>query len=221
MGAVYSIAFGRRLPVVDGNVIRVLARVFAMPDEAGEARGRERFWSVATDLVPRKDPGDFNQALMELGALVCTPQSPRCEACPLRSRCRARELGRVEDFPKQVRRPAPKRVRAAAALLESDRGVYLERVASGPNRGMLDPPSAPGERALRRRLGSEGFRIADWEAMGTLRHGILDRHFVVSVYRARVEPLALAGRGEWLSRRRLRTAPLTARAKKALALSHR
>jgi A/G-specific adenine glycosylase len=220
MGAVYSIAFGHRLAVVDGNVIRVLARVFALRDDPGEARGRERFWSVATDLVPRKSPGDFNQAVMELGAVVCTPRSPRCDSCPLESRCRARALGRVEDFPRQKPRPASQRVRVAAALLESKLGVYLERVASGPNRGMLDPPSAPGALALRRRLGREGFRVADWEELGTLRHGILDRHFTVSVYRARVDPKPSgSARGEWLSRRRLRTAPLTARARKALALT--
>lgn len=216
MGAVYSIAFGRRLAVVDGNVMRVLSRVFAMRDDPSEARGRERFWSVATDLVPAKNPGDFNQAMMELGALVCTPQSPRCDMCPLRARCRARLLGRVEEFPRLAPRPKTKRVRRAAALLESARGVYLERVATGPNRGMLDPPSAAGERALRRRLTDLGFRIHGWEEMGTLRHGILDRHFVVSVYRARVA--TPAGSGEWLSPGRLRSAPLTARAKKALAL---
>ena len=216
MGAVYSIAFGRRLPVVDGNVIRVLARVFALADDPAEARGRERFWSLAADLVPARNPGDFNQAVMELGALVCTPRSPSCDACPLAARCRARALGRVEEFPRAAARPNVRRVRAAAALLESARGVYLERVASGPNRGMLDPPSAANQAALRRRLEREGFRLAGWREMGTLRHGILDRHFVVSVYRARVEPPE--GSGEWLSRRRLRTAPLTARARKALAL---
>jgi A/G-specific adenine glycosylase len=217
VGAVYSIAFGRRLAVVDGNVIRVLARLFALAVAATDARGRERFWGLATDLVPAKNPGDFNQAMMELGATVCTSRSPRCEACPLAPRCRARALGRVDEFPNLPRRAAARRVRAAAALLRSRRGFYFERVASGPNRGMLDPPSASGERALRRRLARDGFRIAGWQAMGTLRHGILDRSFVVSVFRARVEPLAAGG--EWLSPRRLRDAPLTARARKALALA--
>jgi A/G-specific adenine glycosylase len=217
MGAVYSIAFGHRLAVVDGNVIRVLARVFALADDPGEARGRERFWALAKDLVPEKHPGDFNQAIMELGATVCTPPSPACSDCPLAARCRARELGRAAEFPRLRPRAAARRVRAAAALLESRRGFYLERVASGPNRGMLDPPSAAGESALRRRLTRAGFRLADWRALGTLRHGILDRSFVVSVFRASVAPASRA-RGEWLSRRRLRTAPLTARARKALAL---
>jgi hypothetical protein len=109
-------------------------------------------------------------------------------------------------------------VRAAAALLESRRGVYFERVAAGPNRGMLDPPSALSERALRGRLTREGFQLESWSTLGTVRHGILDRSYIVSVYRARVEP-AVKAHGEWLSRRRLGDAPLTARAKKALALA--
>jgi A/G-specific adenine glycosylase len=206
------------LAVVDGNVIRVLARVFALPDDPSEARGRERFWALASDLVPAKSPGDFNQAMMELGATVCTPHSPLCEACPLAVRCRARALGRVEELPRLQKRPATRRVRAAAAILESARGVYMERVARGPNRGMLDPPSAPGAAALRRRLTRAGFRLEDWSALGEVRHGILDRTFVVSVFRARVERVGQAP-GEWLSQRRLRDAPLTARARKALALT--
>src|SRR5262249_4212589 len=217
MGAVHSIAFGRRLAVVDGNVIRVLSRVFAVRDDASGALRRERFWALATDLVPERNPGDFNQAMMELGALVCLPTAPRCHECPLMSRCRARRLARVEDFPRRNERPVLRRVRAAAALLESARGIYLERVASGPNQGMLDPPSATGERALRRRLVADGFRLGDWRSLGTLRHGILDKNFVVSVYGARVEPVE--GGGEWLTRRRLRDAALTAPARQALAFN--
>ena len=225
MGAVYSIAFGRRLPVVDGNVERVLSRLFAL------AGTREAFWSLAASLVPARQPGDFNQALMELGATICVPRSPGCEACPLAARCRAKALGRVDDFPLVAPRPATRRVRVAAALLESRRGLLMERVATGPNQGMLDPPWAASEASLRRRLSRAGFALADWREIGSVRHGIMNRMFDVAVYRARVKaggsaasPGAAGSPGsprEWLSRRRLRDAPLTARARKALALESR
>jgi len=210
MGAVYSIAFGRRLPVVDGNVERVLARLFAL---AGD---REAFWSLAAELVPARHPGDFNQAVMELGATICTPRAPACGACPVALRCRARRLGRVDDFPVVAPRPATRQVRVAAALVESRRGIYLERVATGPNQGMLDPPWAASATTLRRRLSKAGFALTGWREAGSVRHGIMNRMFHVAVYRARSE--AVGATGEWLTRRRLRDAPLTARARKALAL---
>ena len=82
-GAIASIAFGQRAPVVDGNVARVFTRVFARTD---------RHWELAEVLLPSRNCGDFNQALMELGALVCLPVQPRCEKCPLRGVCRRGQL---------------------------------------------------------------------------------------------------------------------------------
>jgi len=209
-GAVLSIAYGVRLPVVDGNVERVLSRVFARRAK------RDTFWDLAAALMPLRAPGDFNQAMMELGATVCTPRAPRCDACPLAARCRGKD--RPDEFPVRATRAPVRRVRAAAAILESARGVYLVRVSAGPNRGLFDPPTASGESSLRRRLAALGFRVSAWRERGVVRHGILDRAYHVTVYHGRV-----AGRpaGEWLTRRGLRDAPLTARARKALELARK
>src|SRR5690349_6148043 len=97
-GAIASIAFGRREPLVDGNVARVLARVYAVEEDVKSTAGQKRLWQLAGELVPDEAPGDFNQALMELGATVCTP-APRCEACPVAEACAARAAGRERELP--------------------------------------------------------------------------------------------------------------------------
>lgn len=87
-GAISSIAFNERVPVVDGNVKRVLARLFDIADCVDEPATEEALWNIAETLIPVRSPGDFNQAVMELGALICTARVARCEACPVRAACK-------------------------------------------------------------------------------------------------------------------------------------
>lgn len=89
-GAIASIVFGEQTALVDGNVIRVLARLRAIGADMKKTTVVALFWQLATTLVPKDRPGDFNQALMELGARVCTPQNPGCDACPVNEVCHAR-----------------------------------------------------------------------------------------------------------------------------------
>lgn len=100
-GAVASIVFGEQTPVVDGNVIRVLSRWRGIHADPKKAKSVELFWSVAASVVPDSNPGDFNQALMELGARVCTPQNPNCTECPIKSDCKAlRQLNKANELSK-------------------------------------------------------------------------------------------------------------------------
>ena len=129
-GAVGSIAFGLRVPAVDGNVRRVLARWFDVA-EPSAAWLRE----VAAGLVDPRRPGDWNQSLMELGATVCTPKAPRCEACPVSWACAAREAGTVEERPAPIRKRAPRRATFALAVVRApDGSVLMER---RPSDGLL------------------------------------------------------------------------------------
>jgi A/G-specific adenine glycosylase len=125
-GALASIAFGEAVPAVDGNVRRVLARLFdvAEPKPAWLRR-------TAAGLVAPERPGDWNQALMELGATVCTPRRPRCSACPVSPWCEALKAGTQEDRPAPVIRRAPATATFAVAVLHSDRNVLLERRPEG------------------------------------------------------------------------------------------
>ena len=127
--AVLSIAHGQPLPVVDGNVRRVLARLLAL--RGPEYRRDGPYYNRAEELLDRERPGDWNQALMELGATVCTPRKPGCDACPLRAHCQARALGLVDELPEGRARRAPVDVKVAAALVEKDGRVLLVRRPEG------------------------------------------------------------------------------------------
>lgn len=133
-GAIASIAFGRRAAVLDGNVKRVLARIISLCDPITETRSVELLWRCAEALVPALRAGDFNQALMELGAVVCTPRSPRCAACPLRQVCAARRDDSVDAIPVRGRKKPPPRVDAVCVAIDRvDKYLFVQR----PQRGLL------------------------------------------------------------------------------------
>jgi A/G-specific adenine glycosylase len=133
-GAVASIAFGERVPVVDGNVVRVLTRLFALGGDPGRAPLKGRLWETAAKLVSPTRPGDFNQALMELGATVCTPRSPNCAKCPLSRECLARARGMAERFPELPARARATEVRVAAAVVRRAERVLVVREPEGAPR---------------------------------------------------------------------------------------
>ena len=133
-GAIASIAYGRPVPLVDGNVNRVLARLFGVRGSLQTPAAQKRIWGLATRLVPERSAGDFNQALMDLGALLCTPKNPDCAACPLRDGCWAKIHGRQEQIP-PPRRPVPKKpIRYLCVRIER-RGKLL--LARRPFSGLL------------------------------------------------------------------------------------
>jgi A/G-specific adenine glycosylase len=134
-GAILSIAFGRRFAAVDGNVIRVLARLFAIEDPVDGSKAKKRIWGIAERLVPASEPGHYNQALMDLGSGICTPRSPTCPACPLAAVCKARKKGNQELIPAKKRAAAVPHREAAVALIRNDRGEIL--LVKRPGRGLL------------------------------------------------------------------------------------
>jgi len=153
-GAIASIAFDRAAPLVDGNVARLLARVFALDDDVKSTAGAARLWRLAGELVPADAPGDFNQGLMELGATVCTPRDPDCAACPLAGGCRARALGIAAELPRMPARPRAGELpllRVAAAWVEGRGRILLaRRRPEGLYGGLWELPGAATRPALTR-----------------------------------------------------------------------
>jgi len=143
-GAVASIAFGEASPVVDGNVARVLSRAFEIEgDSADRARDAE-LWRIAGELVHGERPGDFNQALMELGATMCRPEAPSCLLCPIRGQCRALAHGRVDELPPPKKRPERIALHlAVAAWTRRGRWLLGRRQDGGLFGGLWDLPSIP------------------------------------------------------------------------------
>ncbi len=106
-GAILSIAYDKKVPAVDGNVMRVFSRLFALSDDIQASSTRKKIESLAEQLIPDENPGDFNQAIMELGALVCFPSSPTCLFCPVRLVCNAYEQGIEEQLPRKKKAKPP------------------------------------------------------------------------------------------------------------------
>ncbi len=186
--AIASIAFGAAVPALDGNVARVLARLHAIPGEPRAGASRAAVEAAASAFLNRRSPGDHNQALMELGALVCLPRSPRCIACPLARDCRARASGRTRDFPgKRARKPAVSVRLAAGIARRRGRLVLVEDAILVPGHLVVPlvevGPGADAGRALGsvwpRLAGRAALRI---ELVGTVRHTVLERRYVVDVF---------------------------------------
>jgi A/G-specific adenine glycosylase len=114
-GAIASIAFGLPEPIVDGNVVRVLCRLFALAGDPARAPLKAELWRIARELVPKDKPSEFNQSLMELGATICTPSSPRCALCPVAKHCRALAQGKQRELPQLANRKAPTEMATADA----------------------------------------------------------------------------------------------------------
>ena len=203
--AVASIAFGQPHAVVDGNVRRVLARLFACAEGLDEK---------AAALLDRSRPGDFNQALMELGATICQPRAPQCPQCPLAEHCRARQTGAVARFPPPRPRRRPQQFRLQLALVEDNGGVLL-----GPPTGrgwwprFWALPQLP--HPLLDRLGR----------LGSFRHSVTFRNIQVQVFRARLklkarlQPTSAADALRFVGRAELRRLPLSTPSRKALPFS--
>ena len=160
--AIASIAFGVDAATLDGNIIRVLCRLFAIEDDPKAPPVRKRLWSLAADLLPPGRAGDFNEALMDLGATICTPSSPECNSCPLRNSCQAARDGSQARLPfKRPAAHAPHYDVAVGVVIKNGRVLIDRRKEEGLLGGLWEFPGGkmrPGESAaqtVRRELAEE------------------------------------------------------------------
>jgi A/G-specific adenine glycosylase len=186
-GAVRSIAFEERAAIVDGNVRRVLSRLLAAAELAPE-----ELWQLADELVPAKAPGEFNQALMELGATVCTPRAPDCAACPLGALCAARAAGEPERFPQPVARRPPIAVTSLGAIVERNRPqrvLLLRRPSRGLLGGMWEIPAVSGDSVdelVRAVEAATGLTTVPGESLGTVHHQFTHRSLTLQLVRLKI-----------------------------------
>ncbi|MCH5586588.1 A/G-specific adenine glycosylase [Shimazuella sp. AN120528] len=141
-GAVLSIAYNQKVPAVDGNVMRVFSRIFALEDDIAKPATRKKMEEVAELLIPDHSPGDFNQALMELGATVCTPKSPQCLFCPVNDSCLAYEKGLEKVLPIKKKARAPEKISIMMYAVTFNRKLLVvKRPASGLLANMWSLPT--------------------------------------------------------------------------------
>ena len=134
-GAIASIAFGQAAPVLDGNITRIFTRLLDMDADITKAASKRKLWQIARDWLPEQHAGDYNQALMQLGQLVCRPRKPLCGSCPLAQNCRARSAGTFSQRPVRARRAPLPHFDVAAGVIRDDRHRLL--IAQRPLDGLL------------------------------------------------------------------------------------
>lgn len=229
MGAVLSQAFDRKLPVVEANSLRVLARVFGYRDDPREGAGKARVWAAAEAVLPGERAGDFNQALMELGALVCTPAKPACGECPVASHCAAKRGGLQERIPPPKKQPEITAVSEVGVVIRLRGKILLcrRRADAGRWQNMWEVPHAerrPGEEladAAARVAGElTGLKVEPGAEVATIRHGVT--RFRITL--ACVEAAATGGEfvpgfyaaAEWLSPAELAERPVSSPQRKLM-----
>ncbi len=211
VGAVASIAFGRPVALVDGNVARVLARLFAIAGATGDPARETRLWSLAEVLVQGERPGDWNQGLMELGATVCRPEQPTCLLCPVRAHCAALTAGRVEAIPEPKVRTARRPLHlAVAAVRMGDAVLLVRRDWTGLFGGLWELPGvecAPGGEveALRARWPEIGETL---RPLGKVERTLTHRALTIEVYA--VEALAPPEGARWATAQQIESLGVSA-----------
>ncbi len=181
LGAVLSQAFDRRLPIVEANSLRVLARLFGYPGDPRDGAGKAWVWQAAEVVLPARRIGDFNQALMELGALVCTPTAPACGECPLAPHCQANRDGSQAHIPPPKRQPAITEVNEIAAVVRDGPRLLVCRRRAEADRwqnmwelphGVRLPAEIPAIAAARLAQELTGFTVQPGAVIATVRHSV-------------------------------------------------
>ncbi|MCB9378904.1 MAG: A/G-specific adenine glycosylase [Holophagales bacterium] len=220
--AIASIAFGEAVPVLDGNVARVMARRLALAAEGAAAR--RRLGAAAAALLDPRRPGDSNQALMELGATLCAPTSPRCPACPLAAACRGRASGEPERFPAPRKRPRVVAAVETAALVEGRGGrlLFVRRPHDAQRlAGLWELPTveAEGELAERELAATLGGSWRLGEERARVGHAITTRKITLTLRAARLTGAGGIAEGReaaWWTPEEARARPLTGASRKLL-----
>jgi A/G-specific adenine glycosylase len=220
-GAIASMAFGKDVPALDANIRRVLARAFNVDEPVESRAGKERLWQLAQSHLPRGRAGDFNQALMDLGAMICLPKNPLCADCPLADLCQAKALGLQEQRPVLKKKGPIPHYQVVAAVISRD-GKYL--LARRPSKGLLGGMwEFPGgkveageknEAGLRREIQEElGVDVEVGQCIGSYKHAYTHYRISLSAFSctitSKAEPRALeAAEIRWVEPSELGSYPM-------------
>jgi A/G-specific adenine glycosylase len=193
-GAIASIAFDRRAPILEANTLRLLTRLIAYRDDPTKSAGQRLLWHIAEAILPYKNVAKFNQALMELGSLVCTPQEPRCSECPVESLCAARRLGLDDKLPYSTRKQQYADVREAAVVVTKSSRVLVRQCGADERwSGLWDFPrfaiAAEGPLSARHEILQKvreqtGITCGQFTAFHTLKHGVTRFRITLDCYRS-------------------------------------
>jgi A/G-specific adenine glycosylase len=220
--AILSQAYDRRLPILEANSQRVLSRLYGYPEDPRQGPARARLWERAEELLPVRRAGDFNQAVMELGAVLCTSAAPRCPACPLAQFCLARQLGIQDKIPPPSRPVRVVAVNETAVVVWRKKTVLLvQRPATGRWAGMWEFPHGVKDASetfaragIRHVRELTGVRAALGAEVMTVRHGITRYRITLACFEARYTSgryhSAFYQQGRWVTPNQLALFPISA-----------
>jgi A/G-specific adenine glycosylase len=234
-GAIVSIAFDKRAPILEANSIRLISRLIAYRGEAMSAAGQRVLWRVAEEILPRANVAQFNQALMELGSLICTSSEPKCRQCPLSSLCEARLAGWESEIPAAKPRQEFIRLHEAAVIVRKDGRVLMRRCGAGerwaglwdfPRFGLdSEDPLLASKEIVSKLRAQTGIACASPRLLTTMRHGVTRYKITLDCYQA----THVRGRGrargesavEWMPLANLAALPLSTTGRKIAKLVSR
>jgi len=195
VGAIASMAFGMDAPTLDGNLRRVFARLFDVNEFADSPVGEKILWDLAAQNLPKGQAGDYNQALMDLGATICLPKNPRCLLCPLMEICEARKNGTQDLRPVlKAKKVSPQYIHAAAVIIQRGRVLLAQRPADGLLGGMWEFPNGrvnadPAKELTKVLNVAYSLKVKKKEALGVIQH--VYTHFKVTVHAFACDPVSI------------------------------
>lgn len=229
-GAIVSLAFDRPAAILEANTVRLLSRLVAFAGDVTTSAAQKALWGLAEAILPARNCGEFNQALMELGSMVCTPKRPACGVCPLVELCAAFRQGKQEQIPRPVAKVRTEAVHEAAVVAWHQGKVFVRKRVPGERwAGLWDflrfPLAGGGERALSSELARKvrqqaGLAIGKPEKIATLKHGVTRFRITLDCFQAkcRAAGTTLApGQWRWIEPAALAELPLSTTGRK---LSH-
>jgi len=216
-GAILSIAYNQDAPILDGNVKRVLSRLFVVSGDPSKGRIQEHLWHLSECLLPKKQANPFNQALMDLGATVCTLKEPLCNLCPLRNLCKARVLGNPEEYPMRAKRKRVPHVEGVSAVIVRNGKVLLhQRPPKGFSGGLWEFPNWKIERqknlrtGLAKRVKNEThLKVTLGDQIGTFEQTYSHFKLTLHVYHCQILGGVKTGMGRWVLIRGLARFPMS------------
>ena len=222
-GAIMSMAFGEKAAAVDGNVMRVMSRILYITDDIGLSKTKKYFERIMMDVVPEKDPGAFNQSLMDLGATICTPRSPKCGECPVQAFCRGFKADVQEQLPVKAKKIKPKRVPLIILIIQDDKGRYLmnQRPSTGLLGGMWEFVQFEGMTVEEFQKQTHLFNEKDWRVeryLGEVTHVFSHLIWEMRVYHMKCSFKSLPEEMAWFTEEQLDEIPISTAHKKVRQL---
>ncbi len=215
-GAILSIAFNKKAPILDGNVKRVLSRLIAFSNDQRKERGENLLWQISQSLIPKGGARTFNQALMDLGSMICTPRHPNCQDCPLMKLCQGFGSGKPESYtPSSFRKRIPHFFGIAAIIQKNEKVLLIQRPPEGFLGGLWEFPNwriGRNERRLSVRLRNKikeefGIEVIVKNDLGPFSQAY--SHFRLTLQVFSCEYLHGNGMGRWISIKKLDQFPMS------------